>query len=79
LKPPLLQAKEARCRTWIPAHRLFERKHAELPNLDVEAGDPVAFRTATGRLGAFGHPVTIETLALNFESVAYTHRVIHFV
>ena len=52
-------------------HCLFERRHAELMNLDVEAGDPMAFRTATGRVDAFGHLVTIETLGLNFESVVY--------
>jgi len=52
-------------------HCLFERRHAELMNLDVEAGDPMAFRTATGRVEAFGHLVTIETLGLNFESVVY--------
>ena len=53
------------------SHCLFERRHAELLSLDVEAGDPVAFRTATGRVEAFGHLVTIETLGLNFESVVY--------
>jgi predicted aspartyl protease len=53
------------------SHCLFERKHGELLNLDVEAGDPMAFRTATGRVAAFGHLVTIETLGLNFESVVY--------
>ena len=52
-------------------HCLFERRHAELMNLDVEAGDPRAFRTATGRVEAFGHLVTIETLGLSFESVVY--------
>jgi len=52
-------------------HRLFERRHAELLNLDVEAGDPMAFRTAAGRVEAFGHLVTIETLGLNFESAVY--------
>ena len=50
---------------------LFERRQAELLDLDVEAGDPMAFRTATGRVEAFGHLVTIETLGLNFESVVY--------
>jgi hypothetical protein len=40
-------------------------------DLDVEAGDPMAFRTATGRVEAFGHLITIETLGLNFESVVY--------
>jgi predicted aspartyl protease len=53
------------------SHCLFERRHAELLNLDVEAGDPMAFRTATGRVEAFGHLVTVETLGLNFESVVY--------
>ena len=50
---------------------LFERRHGELLNLDVEAGDQITFRTATGRVEAFGHLVTIETLGLNFESVVY--------
>jgi hypothetical protein len=40
-------------------------------DLDVAAGNPMAFRTATGRVEAFGHRVTIETLGLNFESVVY--------
>jgi len=31
----------------------------------------MAFQTATGRVEAFGHRVTIETLGLNFESVVY--------
>jgi predicted aspartyl protease len=53
------------------SHCLFERRYAELLNLDVETGDPMAFRTATGRVEAFGHLVTIETLGLNFESVVY--------
>jgi len=50
------------------SHCLFERRHAELLNLDVEAGDPMAFRTATGRVEAIGHLVTIETLGVHFES-----------
>ena len=53
------------------SHCLFERGHAEVLNLDVEAGDPTAFRTATGWVDAFGHLVTLETLALRFESVVY--------
>jgi hypothetical protein len=31
----------------------------------------VAFRTANGRVEAFGHLVTVETLGLKFESVVY--------
>ena len=53
------------------SHCLVERRHGELLNLDVEAGDPMAFRTSTGRVEAFGHLVTIKTLGLNFESVVY--------
>jgi hypothetical protein len=48
--------------------------YGELLNLDVKAGNPMAFRTATGRVEAFGHLVTIETLGLNFESVVYFFR-----
>jgi hypothetical protein len=53
------------------SHCLFERKYGELLNLNVEAGDPMAFRTATGRVEAFGHLVTIGTLGPNFESVVF--------
>ncbi len=53
------------------SHCLFERRQAELLDLDVEAGDPMTFRTATGRVEAFGHLITIETLGLIFESVVY--------
>ena len=34
------------------SHCLFERRHGELLNLEVEAGDPMAFRTAKGRVNA---------------------------
>ncbi len=53
------------------SHCLFERRHAEMLNLDVEAGEAKAFRTAAGRVDAFGHLVTIETFDLRFESVVY--------
>ena len=33
------------------SHCLFEQRHGELLTLDVDAGDPMAFRTATGRVG----------------------------
>jgi len=60
----------------------FSRTHSYLPaddgislpvilNNGGAAGNPMAFRTATGRVEAFGHLVTIETLGLNFESVVY--------
>jgi predicted aspartyl protease len=53
------------------SHCLFERRHAEMLNLDVEAGEAKGFRTAAGRVDAFGHLVTIETFDLRFESVVY--------
>jgi len=53
------------------SHCLFERRLGELLDLDEEAADPMAFRTATSRVEAFGHLLTIETLSLNFESVVY--------
>jgi hypothetical protein len=53
------------------SHCLFERRHAEMLNLDVEAGEAKGFRTAAGRVDAFGHQVTIETFDLRFESVVY--------
>jgi hypothetical protein len=53
------------------SHCLFERRHAEMLNLDVEAGEAKGFRTAAGRVDAFGHLVMIETFELRFESVVY--------
>jgi hypothetical protein len=50
---------------------LFERKHGELLNLEIEAGDRRIFRTATGGVDAFGHVVELEVLGLKFESMVY--------
>jgi hypothetical protein len=50
---------------------LFERKHAELLNLEIEAGDRRTFRTATGGVDAFGHVVELQVLGLTFESMVY--------
>ena len=50
---------------------LFERKHGELLDLEVEAGDHRTFRTATGRVEAFGHVVELHVLGLKFESLVY--------
>jgi len=50
---------------------LFERKHCELLDLEVEAGDHRPFRTATGRVEAFGHVVELHVLGLKFESLVY--------
>jgi hypothetical protein len=50
---------------------LFERKHGEWLNLEIEAGDRRTFRTATGGVAAFGHVVELEVLGLKFESIVY--------
>lgn len=50
---------------------LFEREHGEMLNLDIEAGDPKAFSTATGHIHAFGHMVSLEALDFKFESMVY--------
>jgi hypothetical protein len=50
---------------------LFERAHGEVLNLDIEAGDAKTFLTATGRVDAFGHMVSLEVLDIEFESMVY--------
>ena len=40
-------------------------------NLDIEAGEPITFQTASGRVRTFGHTVGIEVLNLKFESMVY--------
>lgn len=50
---------------------LFEREHGELLNLDIEAGQPKTFWTATGRVETFGHMVEIEVPGLNIVSMVY--------
>jgi hypothetical protein len=53
------------------SHCLFEREHAELLGLDLEAGEPKIFRTVTGSVEAFGHMVELEVLDIKFESMLY--------
>jgi hypothetical protein len=50
---------------------LFEHGHGRMLNLDIEAGEPMTFQTATGRVRTFGHVVSIEVLGLKFESMVY--------
>ena len=50
---------------------LFERKYGELLNLNIEAGEPKAFWTATGRVNTFGHVIAMEVLGLQVESMVY--------
>jgi hypothetical protein len=53
------------------SHCLFERRHGEFLELDVESGERRRFATAIGGFSAFGHVVTVETLDLRFESMVY--------
>lgn len=50
---------------------LFDRERLELK---VEEGLPIVMETLGGTLEAFGHEITIQTLALAFQSVIYFSR-----
>ena len=50
---------------------LFERELGEMLRLDIEAGQPKTFSTATARVETFGHRVLVEALELKFESMVY--------
>jgi hypothetical protein len=41
------------------SHCIFERKHGEQLGLEIEAGVPISFSTATGGFHAFGHELTM--------------------
>jgi aspartyl protease len=50
---------------------VFERGYGELLGLEVEAGEPQVFSTATGTFKAYGHAVTLSTLGLSFDVKVY--------
>jgi len=48
----------------------FSHVHTDASRVEgIEAGDPKIFSTATGRVNAFGHMVSLEVLDLKFESM----------
>lgn len=47
------------------SHCIFERKHGELLNLDIERGEPTIIGTATGKFHAFEHRITLKTFRLS--------------
>lgn len=49
-------------------HCIFERKHAELLDLDIESGEPTTIGTATGKFLAFEHRITLVTFGLSWEA-----------
>lgn len=51
---------------------LFQREIGEELGIDIESGDRIRLGSLTGgSLIAFGHPVTLHTLGLEFDSVVY--------
>jgi hypothetical protein len=50
---------------------LFEREYGEMLLLNVEAGQPKTFWTATGPVDTFGHVVSLEVFDLELESMVY--------
>ena len=52
-------------------HCIFQRKHGERLNLEIESGDYHEFSTATGKFSAFGHEVTISVLEIIVYSKVY--------
>lgn len=49
-------------------HCIFERKHAELLDLEIESGEPIIIGTATGKFQAFQHRITLITFGLSWEA-----------
>lgn len=49
-------------------HCIFERKHGELLDLDIESGAPVTIGTATGKFLAFEHRINLITFGLSWEA-----------
>jgi hypothetical protein len=50
----------------------FQREIGEELGIDIESGDRIRLGSLTGgSLIAFGHPVTLHTLGLEFDSVVY--------
>jgi hypothetical protein len=50
---------------------IFERKHGENLQIDIESGEEVYFGTAIGRFQAFGHELTLSVLGLEFYTKVY--------
>ncbi len=50
---------------------VFERKHAERLNLDVESGEEIRISTATNSFTAYGHELTISVLGIESYAKVY--------
>ena len=53
------------------AHCIFERKYAEMLEVDVDSGRLQRFRTVAGSFAAYQHEITIQTLGVEFSAVVF--------
>lgn len=53
------------------SHCIFERKHGQQLELEIEKGIELTFNTATGNFRAFGHEITIFVLGIETVSTVY--------
>ena len=53
------------------SHCIFERKHGQQLELEIEKGIELIFNTATGNFRAFGHEITIFVLGIETVSTVY--------
>lgn len=53
------------------AHCIFERRHAEMLSLEVDAGRAVRFRTATGSFTAYEHEINLQSLGVEMLTQVY--------
>lgn len=50
---------------------VFQRRHADLLSIDIEAGTQRRIRTATGSFTAYGHDVTMEVGQLEWQTEVF--------
>ncbi|HEX9928012.1 MAG TPA: hypothetical protein VGB02_05625 [Pyrinomonadaceae bacterium] len=53
------------------SHCIFERKHGQQLDLEIESGIELNFSTATGSFRAFGHEITLTVLGIETVSTVY--------
>lgn len=53
------------------SHCIFERKHGQQPELEIEDGIELNFNTATGDFRAYGHELTLTILGIENVSTVY--------
>jgi predicted aspartyl protease len=53
------------------SHCIFEKKHAEQLEIELESGIELTFNTATGNFKAFGHELTLSVLGIETISTVY--------